>query len=161
MKKFFSILAAIAVIATAGSVVACATSETEPVIPDTGTTEKDTTIPEETTIEEVKNDDETATTVVETSANTDETTMSDSSEGAESADDTDSESSAEVESATVEVLEDSETEEDGSETVTDEEIEIPQTGDKRKIFPAVATFIVSGIALVYCIVRGKKIKKTK
>ena len=161
MKKFFSILAAIAVIATAGSVVACATSETEPVIPDTGTTKKDTTIPEETTIEAVKNDDETATTVVETSANTDETTMSDSSEGAESADDTDSESSAEVESASVEVLEDSETEEDGSETVTDEEIEIPQTGDKRKIFPAVATFIVSGIALAYCIVRGKKIKKTK
>ena len=161
MKNFFSILAAIAVIATAGSVVACATSETEPVIPDTGTTEKDTTIPEETKIEEVKNDDETATTVVETSANTDETTMSDSSEGAESADDTDSESSAEVESATVEVLEDSETEEDGSETVTDEEIEIPQTSDKRKIFPAVATFIVSGIALAYCIVRGKKIKKTK
>ena len=161
MKKFFSVLAAIAVIATAGSVVACATSETEPVIPDTGTTEKDTTIPEETTIEEEKNDDETATTVVETSANTDETTMSDSSEGAESADDTDSERSAEVESATVEVLEDSETEEDGSETVTDEEIEIPQTGDKRKIFPAVATFIVSGIALDYCIVRGKKIKKTK
>lgn len=160
MKKFFSVLAAIAVIATAGSVVACATSETEPVIPDTGAAEKDTTIPEETKIEEVKND-ETATTVVETSANTDETTMSDSSEGAESADDTDSESSAEVESATVEVLEDSETEEDGSETVTDEEIEIPQTGDKRKIFPAVATFIVSGIALAYCIVRGKKIKKTK
>ena len=61
----------------------------------------------------------------------------------------------------MEVLEDSETEEDGSETVTDEEIEIPQTGDKRKIFPAVATFIVSGIALAYCIVRGKKIKKTK
>ena len=161
MKKFFSVLAAIAVIATAGSVVACATSETEPVIPDTGAAEKDATIPEETKIEEVKNDDETATTVVETSANTDETTMSDSSEGAESADDTDSESSAEVESATVEVLEDSETEEDGSETVTDEEIEIPQTGDKRKIFPAVATFIVSGIALAYCIVKGKKIKKTK
>ena len=161
MKKFFSVLAAIAVIATAGSVVACATSETEPIIPDTGTTEKDTTIPEETTIEEVKNDDETATTVVETSANTDETTMSDSSEGAESADDTDSESSAEVESATVEVLEDGETVEDDSEAVNDEVPEIPQTGDKRKFFPAIATFIVSGIALAYCVVRGKKIKKTK
>ena len=161
MKKFFSVLAAIAVIATAGSVVACATSETEPVIPDTGAAEKDTTIPEETTAEEVSDNAETATTDVETSADADETTMPESSEGAESTDNTDSEITEEVESATVEVLEDSETEEDGSETVTDEEIEIPQTGDKRKIFPAVATFIVSGIALAYCIVRGKKIKKTK
>ena len=148
MKKFFSVLAAIAVIATAGSVVACATSETEPVIPDTGTTEKDTTIPEETT-------------VVETSANTDKTTMSDSSEGAESADNTDSEITEEVESATVEVLEDGETVEDDSETVNDEVPEIPQTGDKRKFFPATATFIVSGIALAYCVVRGKKNKKSK
>ena len=53
MKKILSILAAIAVIATAGSVVACATSETEPVIPDTGAAEKDTTIAEETKIEEI------------------------------------------------------------------------------------------------------------
>jgi len=51
--------------------------------------------------------------------------------------------------------------EDDSETVNDEVPEIPQTGDKRKFFPAVATFIVSGIALAYCVVKGKKIKKTK
>ena len=161
MKKIFSILAAIAVIATTGSVVACATSETEPVIPETGTTEKDTTIPEETTAEEVSDNAETATTDVETSTEADETTMPESSEGAEGSDNTDSEINEEVESATFEVLEDGETMEDDSETVNDEVLDIPQTGDKRKVFPAVATLIVSSIALAYCVVRGKKIKKTK
>ena len=161
MKKIFSILAAIAVIATAGSVVACATSETEPVIPDTGTTEKEKTSPEVTTAEEVIDNAETATTAVETSAAADETTMPESSEGAESTDNTDSEITEKVESATVEILEDSEAVEDDSETVNDEVPEIPQTGDKRKFFPAIATFIVSGIALAYCVVRGKKNKKSK
>ena len=51
--------------------------------------------------------------------------------------------------------------EDDSEAVNDEVPEIPQTGDKRKFFPAIATFIVSGIALAYCVVRGKKNKKSK
>ena len=161
MKKILSILAAIAVIATAGSVVACASSETEPVIPDTGATEKDKTSPEVTTAEEVIDNAETATTDVETSAEADETTMPESSEGAEGSDNTDSESNEEVESATFEVLEDGETVEDDSEAVNDEVPEIPQTGDKRKFFPAIATFIVSGIALAYCVVRGKKNKKSK
>lgn len=54
MKKIIGVLIAMAVIATASSVVACATNNEEtPNIPDTGTTEKDTTIPEETTAEEV------------------------------------------------------------------------------------------------------------
>ena len=104
---------------------------------------------------------EPATTDVETSTGADETTVPESSEGAEGSDNTDSESNEEVESATFEVLEDGETVEDDSEAVNDEVPEIPQTGDKRKFFPAVATFIVSGIALAYCVVKGKKIKKTK
>lgn len=162
MKKIIGILITMAVIATASSVVACATNNEEtPTIPETGTTEKDTTIPEETTAEEVSDNAETATTDVETSTEADETTMPESSEGAEGSDNTDCESNEEVESATFEVLEDSETVEDDSEAVNDEVPEIPQTGDKRKFFPAVATFIVSGIALAYCVVKGKKIKKTK
>ena len=162
MKKIIGVLIAMAVIATASSVVASAANNEEtPNIPETGTTEKDTTIPEETTAEEVSDNAETATTDVETSIEADETTMPESSEGAEGSDNTDSESNEEVESATFEVLEDGETVEDDSETVNDEVPEIPQTGDKRKFFPAVATFIVSGIALAYCVVKGKKIKKTK
>lgn len=162
MKKIIGVLIAMAVIATASSVVACATNNEEtPNISETGTTEKDTTIPEETTAEEVSDNAETATTDVETSTEADETTMPESSEGAEGSDNTDSESTEEVESATFEVLEDGETVEDDSEAVNDEVPEIPQTGDKRKFFPAVATFIVSGIALAYCVVKGKKIKKTK
>ena len=162
MKKIIGVLIAMAVIATASSVVACATNNKEtPNIPETGTTEKDTTIPEETTAEEVSDNAETATTDVETSTEADETTMPESSEEAEKTDNTDSESNEEVESATFEVLEDGETVEDDSEAVNDEVPEIPQTGDKRKFFPAVATFIVSGIALAYCVVKGKKIKKTK
>ena len=162
MKKIIGVLIAMAVIATASSVVACAANNEEtPKIPETGTTEKDTTIPEETTAEEVSDNAETATTDVETSTEADETTMPESSEGAEGSDNTDSESNEEVESATFEVLEDGETVEDDSETVNYEVPEIPQTGDKRKFFPAVATFIVSGIALAYCVVKGKKIKKTK
>ena len=163
MKKIIGVLIAMAVIATASSVVACATNneETPNNIPETGTTEKDTTIPEETTAEEVSDNAETATTDVETSTEADETTVPESSEGVEGSDNTDSESTEEVESATFEVLEDGETVENDSEAVNDEVPEIPQTGDKRKFFPAVATFIVSGIALAYCIVKGKKIKKTK
>ena len=161
MKKIFGILMAIAVIATASTVVASATNNEVPALPDTGTTEKDKATPEETTAEEVSDNAEAATTDVETSADADETTMPESSEGAETTDNTDSEITEEVESATVEVLEDGETVEDDSETVNDEVPEIPQTGDKRKFFPAVATFIVSGIALAYCVVKGKKIKKTK
>ena len=161
MKKIFGILMAVAVIATASTVVASATNNEVPALPETGTTEKDTTIPEETTAEEVSDNAETATTDVETSTEADETTMPESSEGAEGSDNTDSESTEEVESATFEVLEDGETVEDDSEAVNDEVPEIPQTGDKRKFFPAVATFIVSGIALAYCVVKGKKIKKTK
>lgn len=159
MKKIFSILAAIAVIATAGSVVACATNNEEtPTIPETGTTEKDTTIPEETTAEEVSDNAETATTDVETSTESDETTVPESSEGAEGSGNTDSESNDEVESATFEVPEDGETVEDDSEAVNDEVPEIPQTGDKRKFFPAVATLLVAGVSLAYCIVKGKKSK---
>ena len=161
MKKIFGILMAVAVIATASTVVASATNNEVPALPETGTTEKDTTIPEETTAEEVSDNAETATADVETSTEADETTVPESSEGAEGSDNTDSESNEEVESATFEVLEDGETVEDDSETVNDEVPEIPQTGDKRKFFPAVATFIVSGIALAYCVVKGKKIKKTK
>ena len=162
MKKIIGVLMAMAVIATASSVVASAANNEEtPNIPETGTTEKDTTIPEETTAEEVSDNAETATTDVETSTEADETTMPESSEGAEGSDNTDSESTEEVESAAFEVLEDGETVEDDSEAVNDEVPEIPQTGDKRKFFPAVATFIVSGIALAYCVVKGKKIKKTK
>lgn len=162
MKKIIGVLIAMAVIATASSVVASAANNEEtPNIPETGTTEKDTTIPEKTTAEEVSDNAETATTDVETSTEADETTMPESSEGAEGSDNTDSESNEEVESATFEVLEDGETVEDDSEAVNDEVPEIPQTGDKRKFFPAVATFIVSGIALAYCVVKGKKIKKTK
>lgn len=162
MKKIIGVLMAMAVIVTASSVVACAANKEEtPNIPETGTTEKDITIPEETTAEEVSDNAETATTDVETSTEADETTMPESSEGAEGSDNTDSESNEEVESATFEVLEDGETVEDDSEAVNDEVPEIPQTGDKRKFFPAVATFIVSGIALAYCVVKGKKIKKTK
>ena len=161
MKKIFSILAAIAVIATTGSVVACATSETEPVIPETGTTENNTTIPEETTAEEVSDNAETATTDVETSTEADETTMPESSEGAEGSDNTDSEINEEVESATFEVLEDGETVEDDSEAVNDEVPEIPQTGDNRKTLPAIATLLVAGVSLAYCIVKGKKNKKSK
>lgn len=162
MKKIIGVLIAMAVIATASSVVASAANNEEtPNIPETGTTEKDTTIPEETTAEEVSDNAETATTDVETSTEADETTMPESSEGAEGSDNTDSESIEEVESATFEVLEDGETVEDDSEAVNDEVPEIPQTGDKRKFFPAIATFIVSGIALAYCVVKGKKIKKTK
>lgn len=162
MKKIIGVLIAMAVIATASSVVASAANNEEtPNIPETGTTEKDTTIPEETTAEEVSDNAETATTDVETSTEADETTMPESSEGAEGSDNTDSESTEEVESAAFEVLEDGETVEDDSEAVNDEVPEIPQTGDKRKFLPAVATFIVSGIALAYCVVKGKKIKKTK
>ncbi len=161
MKKIFGILMAVAVIATASTVVASATNNEVPAIPDTGTTEKDKAIPEETTVKEVIDNAETATTDVETSADADETTMPESSEGAETTDNTDGEITEEVESATVEVLEDGETVEDDSETVNDEVPEIPQTGDKRKFFPAIATFIVSGIALAYCVVRGKKNKKSK
>ena len=161
MKKIFGILMAVAVIATASTVVASATNNEIPALPDTGTTEKDKATPEETTAEEVSDNAETATTDVETSTEADETTMPESSEGAEKTDNTDSESNEEVESATFEVLEDGETVEDDSEAVNDEVPEIPQTGDKRKFFPAVATFIVSGIALAYCVVKGKKIKKTK
>ena len=162
MKKIIGVLIAMAVIATASSVVASAANNEEtPNIPETGTTEKDTTIPEETTAEEVSDNAETATTDVETSTEADDTTVPESSEGAEGSDNTDSESNEEVESATFEVLEDGETVEDDSEAVNDEVPEIPQTGDKRKFFPAVATFIVSGIALAYCVVKGKKIKKTK
>ena len=161
MKKIFGILMAIAVIATASTVVASATNNEVPALPDTGTTEKDKATPEETTAEEVSDNAEAATTDVETSADADETTMPESSEGAETTDNTDSEITEEVESATVEVLEDGETVEDDSETVNDEVPEIPQTGDKRKFFPAIATFIVSGIALAYCVVRGKKNKKSK
>ena len=161
MKKIFGILMAVAVIATASTVVASATNNEVPALPDTGTTEKDKAPPEETTAEEVSDNAEPATTDVETSTEADETTMPESSEGAEGSDNTDSESNEEVESATFEVLEDGETVEDDSETVNDEVPEIPQTGDKRKFFPAVATFIVSGIALAYCVVKGKKIKKTK
>ena len=162
MKKIIGVLIAMAVIATASTVVACATNNEEtPTIPETGTTEKDTTIPEETTAEEVSDNAETATTDVETSTEADETTVPESSEGTEGPDNTDSESTEEVESATLEVLEDGETVEDDSEAVNDEVPEIPQTGDKRKFFPAVATFIVSGIALAYCAIKGKKIKKTK
>ena len=162
MKKIIGVLIAMAVIATASSVVACATNDEEtPNIPETGTTEKDTTIPEETTAEEVSDNAEVTTEGVATPAEPDETTVPESSEGAEDSDNSDSESTEEVESATFEVLEDGETVEDDSEAVNDEVPEIPQTGDKRKFFPAVATFIVSGIALAYCVVKGKKIKKTK
>ncbi|MBQ8767197.1 MAG: hypothetical protein IJZ16_10390, partial [Clostridia bacterium] len=160
MKKIFGILMAIAVIATASTVVASATNNEVPALPDTGTTEKDKATPEETTAEEVSDNAETATTDVEKSTEADETTVPESSEGAEGSDNTDSESNEEVESATFEVLEDGETVEDDSEAVNDEVLEIPQTGDKRKFLPAVATFIVSGIALAYCVVKGKKIKKT-
>ncbi len=161
MKKIFGILMAVAVLATASTVVASATNNEVPALPDTGTTEKDKATPEETTAEEVSDNAETATTDVETSAEADETTVPESSEGAEGSDNTDSESNEKVESATFEVLEDGETVEDDSEAVNDEVPEIPQTGDKRKFLPAVATFIVSGIALAYCVVKGKKIKKTK
>lgn len=166
MKKIIGILMAVAVIATASSVVACATnSEENTTLPETGTTEKDTTIPEEKTTEEVNDNAETATTDVETSTNADETTMPDSSEGAEGTGNTDSEITTEVESATVEVLEDGEAFEDGSEEVSgeinDEVPEIPQTGDNRKIFPAIATLLLAGVSLAYCIVKGKKNKKTK
>lgn len=161
MKKIFGILMAVAVLATASTVVASATNNEVPALPDTGTTEKDKATPEETTAEEVSDNAETATTDVETSTEADETTVPESSEGAEGSDNTDSESNEEVESATFEVLGDGETVEDDSEAVNDEVPEIPQTGDKRKFLPAVATFIVSGIALAYCVVKGKKIKKTK
>lgn len=162
MKKIISILVALGVIATASTVVACAANDETARIPETGTTEKDTTIPEETTAEEVSDNAETATTDVETSADADETTMPESSEGTESSDDTDSESTEEDESVDAEIFEDSETEENDSEAVNeDEEIEIPQTGDNRKIFLAIATLLVAGVSLAYCIVRGKKVKKTK
>lgn len=161
MKKIIGVLIAMAVIATASTVVASATNNEVPALPDTGTTEKDKAAPEETTAEEVSDNAETATTDVETSTEADDTTVPESSEGAEGSDNTDSESNEEVESATFEVLEDGETVEDDSEAVNDEVPEIPQTGDKRKFFPAIATFIVSGIALAYCVVKGKKIKKTK
>ena len=162
MKKIIGVLITMAVIATASSVVAYATNNEEtPTIPETGTTENDTTIPEETIAEEVSDNAETATTDVETSTEADETAVPESSDGAEGSDNTDSESNEEVESATFEVLEDGETMEDDSEAINDEVPEIPQTGDKRKFLPAVATFIVSGIALAYCVVKGKKIKKTK
>ena len=52
MKKIFGILMAVAVIATASTVVASATNNEVPALPDTGTTEKDTTTPEVTTTEE-------------------------------------------------------------------------------------------------------------
>lgn len=162
MKKIIGVLIAVAVIATASSVVASATNNEEtPKIPETGTTEKDTTIPEETTAEEVNDNAETATTDVETSTEADETTMPKSSEGAEGSDNTDSESNEEVESATFEVLEDSKTVEDDSEAINDEVPEIPQTGDKRKVLPAVATLLVASVSLAYCIVKGKKSKKSK
>lgn len=162
MKKIIGVLIAMAVIATASSVVACAANNEEtPNIPETGTTEKDTTIPEETTAEEVSDNAETATTDVETSTEADETTVPESSEGAEGSDNTDSESNEEVESATFEVLEDGETVEEDSEAVNDEVPEIPQTGDNRKILPAIATLLVAGVSLAYCIVKGKKNKKSK
>ena len=161
MKKIIGILIAMAVMATASTVVACAANDETTLIPETGTTEKDTTIPEEKATEEVSDNAETATNDVETSADADETTMPESSEEDESSDNTDSESTTEIESATFEVLEDGETLEDGSEAVNEEVIEIPQTGDNRKIFPAIATLLVSGVALAYCIVKGKKNKKSK
>ena len=102
---------------------------------------------------------ETATADVETSVNAYETTMPESSEGTENSDNTDSESTEEDESVDAEIFEDSETEENDSKAVNeDEETEIPQTGDNRKIFPAIATLLVAGVSLAYCIVKGKKTK---
>ena len=161
MKKIISILIAAGILATAGTVIALAseTTETDTTIPETTTTEA---IPENTT-EEVTERDEATTENMEIPTDSDETTDSDDSTTDESTNDTTGETVEETEGVTDEYLENSETVENDSETVIDEYPEIPNTGTDRKIFPAIATFIVSGIALAYCLVKGKKnkLKKTK
>jgi hypothetical protein len=158
MKKIISILIAAGILATAGTVIALA-SETDTTIPETTTTEA---IPENTT-EEVTERDEVTTENMEPSTDSDETTNSDDSTTDECTNDTTGETVEETEVVTDENLENSEAVENDSETVIDEYPEIPNTGTDRKIFPAIATFIVSGIALAYCLVKGKKnkLKKTK
>lgn len=161
MKKIISILIAAGILATAGTVIALAgeTTETDTTIPEITTTEA---IPENTT-EEVTESDEVTTENMEPSTDSDETTNSDDSTTDESTNNTTGETVEETEVVTDENLENSETVENDSETVIDEYPEIPNTGTDRKIFPAIATFLVSGIALAYCLVKGKKnkLKKTK
>ena len=162
MKKLISILIAAGIIATVGTVVAVASEATDSdtTISETATTEA---IPESTTEEVTDDDDEATTENMEPSTDSDETTNSDDSTTDESTNDTTGETVEETEVVTDENLENSEAVENDSETVIDEYPEIPNTGTDRKIFPAIATFIVSGIALAYCLVKGKKnkLKKTK
>lgn len=136
MKKLISILIAAGIIATVGTVVAVASEATDSdtTISETATTEA---IPESTTEEVTDGDDEATTENMETPTDSDETTDSDDSTTDESTNDT------------------------TGETVIDEYPEIPNTGTDRKIFPAIATFIVSGIALAYCLIKGKKNKLNK
>ena len=160
MKKIISILIAAGVIATVGTVVAVASeaTKTDTTIPEKATTEA---IPESTT-EEVTENAEATTEIVETSTDSNEATNSDATTTGESTDNTVDEIIEEAEIITDENIENSEAVEDDSETVNDEEYpEIPQTGDNRKVFPAIATLLVSGVALAYCLVKGKKIKLKK
>ena len=163
MKKIISILIAAGIIATVGSVVALA-KETDTKVPESATTDA---LPkaEETTnekaTEEVTKNAEAPTENMETSTDSDEATNSDATGTVEGSGDTTDETAKETEVVGTEDIKNGETMENDSEAIDNEDPDIPQTGDNRKAFPAIATLIVSGIALAYCFVKGKKNKSNK
>lgn len=149
MKKIIGALITMAVIAAASSVVACATTTEENTnLPEAGTTENNTTNSEETITGDV-------TTVAETSAEGNKTTVPSSGEETEIGGDADNEST------TLVIIEDEETIEDDSDSIKNESVESPPTGANGRVFPVVATLLMSGVALAYCVIKGKKHKKTK
>lgn len=163
MKKIISILIAAGVIATAGSVVALASEPTETQTKSAGITQTNNETTAEKTTEEVTENAEAATEIVETSADSDKTTNSDVTESAESSVNTDSETNTQAESITVPDTENGEALEDDSETVTTDYdyAPNPDTGDNEKVLPAIAALLVSGVALAYCVVKGRKKKNKK
>ncbi len=165
MKKLITILVVLGIVSAVGTVVACATDEAETVTTETQTNENTT---------EGNANDIITTENMETTSATLESTMPENTEDNKEAVDGDTENGMGTETDAEEVTEVFETDEttDNAEVIesesepdTDvkenEDISIPQTGDKRKILPVIATLIVSGITAAYCVVKGKKTKKTK
>lgn len=161
MKKIFAILVALGIVSTMGTVIACAADETEPETTAAQSTEPTT---------EEKANDITTTENVENISDAPESSVPEASESDKEPVSSDIESGMETEKDAKETLKnESEAEEstdntknvekDSQKDVTADSI--PNTGEKRNIFPLLATLLLSGVTAAYCVVKGKKSKKTK
>ena len=157
MKKIISILVATGIIATVGTVVVFA-NESDTSVSKTATTES---IPEKT-MEEGTEGAEATTENMETSTDSDEATNSDASTTAKGGDHTTGETIEEVEVIAEDGIENGKAKENDSEKVSNDDISrVPQIGNNRRVFSTIATLIVSGVALAYCWVKGKKNRNKK